>query len=168
MITDKCGSLLDYEDMESLDESARLLYGLIHARYILTPIGLQKMLEKYQNFEFGKCPRVYCHLHPLLPIGLHDNPFCSTMKLYCAICEDIYVPKSSRHGTIDGAYFGTSFPGMFFQVYPSLIPIKSQEEFCLKLFGFKIFDQAKFARKMIDMEMLTSDERDGLNSSPPV
>lgn len=47
------------------------------------------------------------------------------MKLYCGRCEDIYSPKSSRHGSIDGAYFGTSFPHLLFLVYPNLIPPKS-------------------------------------------
>lgn len=47
------------------------------------------------------------------------------MKLYCGRCEDIYSPKSSRHGSIDGAYFGTSFPHLLFLVYPNLIPPKT-------------------------------------------
>ena len=42
----------------------------------------------------------------------------------CYLDEDIYSPKSSRHGSIDGAYFGTSFPHLFFLVYPTMIPPK--------------------------------------------
>jgi len=37
----------------------------------------------------------------------------------------LYSPKSSRHGSIDGAYFGTTFPHLLFLVYPTLIPPKS-------------------------------------------
>ena len=44
-----------------------------------------------------------CHSHPLLPMGLSDIPNLKAVKLYCARCEDIYNPKSSRHATIDGA-----------------------------------------------------------------
>lgn len=82
------------------------------------------MLEKYKKADFGRCPRVLCQSQPLLPVGLTDVPFEKSVKLYCGRCEDIYSPKSSRHGSIDGAYFGTSFPHMFFLAYPHLIPSK--------------------------------------------
>lgn len=68
------------------------------------------------------------------------------MKLYCAKCEDVYSPKSSRHSSIDGAYFGASFPHILFQVYPTLIPPKSNERYIPKCFGFKTHAQAALAR----------------------
>lgn len=146
VITDTFNQEVEEEERERLEKSARHLYGLIHARYILTARGLQKMSEKYRNHDFGCCPRVHCLSHPLMPIGLHDTARQSAVKLYCAKCEDLYLPKSSRHGTIDGAYFGTSFPGMFFQVYPNIIPSKSQERYTPKIFGFKVHENAKLAR----------------------
>lgn len=124
----------------SLDVQARLLYGLIHARWIVTARGLSKMvwndssiipisdssqIDKYKRAEFGRCPRVMCLLQPLLPVGLTDIPYEKSVKLYCGRCEDLYSPKSSRHGSIDGAYFGTTFPHLLFLVYPTLIPPKS-------------------------------------------
>ena len=84
-----------------------------------------KQLDKYKKADFGRCPRVLCQGQPLLPIGLTDVPYEKSVKLYCGRCEDIYSPKSSRHGSIDGAYFGTSFPHLLFLVYPSLLPPKS-------------------------------------------
>jgi len=109
----------------SLDIQARLLYGLIHARWIVTARGLAKMIEKYKRADFGRCPRVLCNSQPLLPVGLTDIPYEKSVKLYCGRCEDLYSPKSSRHGSIDGAYFGTTFTHLLFLVYPNLIPPKS-------------------------------------------
>lgn len=82
-------------------------------------------LEKYKKADFGRCPRVLCQSQPLLPVGLTDAPYEKSVKLFCGRCEDIYSPKSSRHGSIDGAYFGTSFPHLLFLVYPTLIPPKT-------------------------------------------
>ncbi|KAJ2913061.1 hypothetical protein MD484_g7358, partial [Candolleomyces efflorescens] len=125
LITDQLDDDIQDELRGSLDVQARLLYGLIHARWIVTARGLQKMLEKYKRADFGRCPRVLCQQQPLLPVGLTDVPYEKSVKLYCGRCEDLYSPKSSRHGSIDGAYFGTTFPHLLFLVYPTLIPPKS-------------------------------------------
>ncbi|KAI0750046.1 casein kinase II, regulatory subunit [Daedaleopsis nitida] len=125
MITDNLDEEIQDDLRGNLDLQARLLYGLIHARWIVTARGLAKMLDKYKRADFGRCPRVLCQSQPLLPVGLTDVPYEKSVKLYCGRCEDIYSPKSSRHGSIDGAYFGTSFPHLLFLVYPNLIPPKS-------------------------------------------
>ena len=82
-------------------------------------------IEKYKKGDFGRCPRVLCYGQPLLPLGLSDLPYQKAVKLYCPRCEDLYSPKSSRHGSIDGAYFGSTFAHMLFMVYPGMIPSKS-------------------------------------------
>lgn len=74
--------------LEQLESDSRKLYGLIHARYIITIKGLQKMYAKYKEADFGRCPRVYCNLQQLLPVGLHDIPGIDCVKLYCPSCED--------------------------------------------------------------------------------
>ena len=79
-------------------------------------------------------------------MGQHDVANTSPVKLYCARCEDLYNPKSSRHASIDGAYFGTSFHGILFQVYPQLLPPKSSKRHEPKLYGFKVHAAAALAR----------------------
>jgi casein kinase II subunit beta len=49
---------IDSGQREDMEKSARHLYGLIHARFILTNEGLRKMATKFKKFHFGKCPRV--------------------------------------------------------------------------------------------------------------
>lgn len=82
---------------------------------------LPSQLEKYKRAEFGRCPRVLCYQQSLLPVGLSDLPFQKAVKLFCPRCEDIYSPKSSRHGTIDGAFFGTTFPHMLVRVSATMM-----------------------------------------------
>lgn len=79
-------------------------------------------------------------------MGLSDVPNLKPVKLYCARCEDIYNPKSSRHAAIDGAYFGTSFHNIIFQVYPALIPTKSLERYVPRVYGFKVHASAALVR----------------------
>ncbi|KAJ1918927.1 casein kinase 2 regulatory subunit [Mycoemilia scoparia] len=157
-ITDHEVEIRDKYMDQKVEESARHLYGLIHARYILTNRGLHKMLEKYRRGDFGRCPRYYCNQQPLLPIGMTDEPKKEPVKLYCCSCEDVYNPKSNRHNAIDGAYFGTSFPGMLFQVYPSYKPDNSSKPYYIpKMFGFKIYESAELLRwreKMRDEQVL--------------
>ncbi|KAL2178591.1 casein kinase II, regulatory subunit [Thermothelomyces heterothallicus CBS 202.75] len=146
LVTDVFDLDCDDEMRETIEKSARHLYGLVHARYIVTTRGLAKMLEKYKKGDFGKCPRVMCNSHPLLPMGLSDVPNLKPVKLYCARCEDTYNPKSSRHASIDGAYFGTSFHNILFQVYPGLIPTKSAERYIPRVYGFKVHAAAALMR----------------------
>ncbi|KAH6685216.1 casein kinase II beta subunit [Plectosphaerella plurivora] len=146
LVTDVFDLDCDDDMRETIEKSARHLYGLVHARYIVTTRGLQKMLEKYKKGDFGKCPRVMCQSHPLLPMGLSDVPNLKPVKLYCARCEDTYNPKSSRHAAIDGAYFGTSFHNVLFQVYPTLVPLKSVERYIPRVYGFKVHAPAALIR----------------------
>ncbi|KAJ3078449.1 casein kinase 2 regulatory subunit [Quaeritorhiza haematococci] len=147
LITDALEEEMDDELRAEVEKSARHLYGLIHARFILTNRGLAKMSEKFRYGEFGRCPRVLCNNQSVLPVGLSDVPGQKAVKLYCPRCEDVYSPPSRRHQTIDGAYFGTTFPHLLLQVYPNLIPAKSPERYVPKIFGFKIHASAKEQRK---------------------
>lgn len=85
-------------------------------------------------------------------MGQNDGANLSPVKLYCAKCEDLYNPKSSRHATVDGAYFGTSFHNMFFQVYPNLVPAKTQRRYEPRVFGFRLHASAALARWQADQK----------------
>ncbi|OIT39946.1 PREDICTED: casein kinase II subunit beta-1-like [Nicotiana attenuata] len=132
------GDMFTEGQNELVESAAEMLYGLIHVRYILTSKGMAAMLEKYKNYDFGRCPRVYCSGQPCLPVGQSDIPRSSTVKIYCPKCEDIYYPRSKYQGNIDGAYIGTTFPHLFFMTYGHLKPQKQTQNYVPRVFGFKL------------------------------
>lgn len=147
---------------DEIEASARHLYGLIHARFILTTRGLAKMAEKYKHAEFGRCPRVLCQNQPVLPMGLLDSPGVKGLKLYCPHCEDVYTPPSRRHSSVDGSYFGTSFPHLVFQTYPEMMPEKRMERYIPRIFGFKLYESMK---EIKEQETLRKEQSDFLKAN---
>lgn len=133
---------LDDRQQEMVEVSAETLYGLIHARYILTARGMHAMQSKYADGVFGRCPRVYCQGQQVLPVGLSDMPRCSTVKIFCPMCWDLYFPRSRSHNVLDGAYWGTTFPHIFLHTYHTLVPMRNRETYVPRIFGFKIHPSA--------------------------
>ena len=122
-----------------VESAADTLYGLIHARFILTSRGISLMEEKFKQVHFGRCPRVYCQGQPCLPVGQYDIPREGSVKIYCPRCNDIYYPRSSRHRGIDGAYWGTSFPHLFLMTLPDHKPAApSFPLYTPRIYGFKV------------------------------
>jgi len=134
--------ILTEEQHEMVESAAELLYGLIHARYILTSRGMTAMLEKYKSADFGRCPRVFCGGQPCLPVGQADIPRSATVKIFCPKCEEIYFARSRYNSNIDGAYFGTTFPHLFLMTHGQLKPPKPQQTYVPRIFGFKIHESA--------------------------
>lgn len=122
------------------------VYGLIHARFILTSKGLELMKGKYLNNVFGACPRILCNRQLVLPIGMSEDLSISRVKVYCPKCQDVYMPRM-RFVDIDGAYFGCSFPHIFLQAHPELKPTTEAVPYIPKIYGFKLFGKkgSKFA-----------------------
>ena len=130
------GAVSDQDD--AAEASAEILYGLIHARFVMTSTGLSKMAAKYRQLEFGRCPRVLCQGQPLIPAGESDVPQKSAVKVFCCRCKELYRPDSSKASVLDGAYFGRSFPHMFFMQYCELQCTETACAYVPRLYGFRI------------------------------
>jgi casein kinase II subunit beta len=109
---------LTEEQQEIVESAAEMLYGLIHARFIITNRGMHSMYEKYRLAHFGRCPHVFCQGQPVLPVGLSDLPRNYTVNVFCPRCHGLFFPKSTRQANIDGAYFGTTFPHLYLMTHP--------------------------------------------------
>ncbi|OHS95672.1 Casein kinase II subunit beta-2 [Tritrichomonas foetus] len=112
------------------------VYGMIHARFILSPDGLISLAEKYDAEIYGTCPRIFCHEEPLLPIGLSSKPNESKVKAFCPICREIYEPRPKND--LDGAYFGPNAAHLFLDQMKMTVKMASHEPFIHKAFGFRI------------------------------
>lgn len=136
--------VLTDEQQELVENAAELLYGLIHARYILTNRGMEQMFDKFRKADFGRCPRVSCRGQPVLPVGLSDVPRHDQVKIFCPSCQEVYVPKSSRQGSLDGAYFGTTFSHLMLMCHPEAIPPRAREVYTPRVYGFRINDNSAY------------------------
>mmetsp|Transcript_5361 Transcript_5361/g.6255 ORF Transcript_5361/g.6255 Transcript_5361/m.6255 type:complete len:224 (-) Transcript_5361:64-735(-) len=139
--------ILDRADSdEVLDETVQDLYGLIHARFILTKRGQEKMKRKFKNRDFGVCPIQSCLQNPVLPVGLRDNIDFHPVMVYCSRCGNVMMPgarASLRFGDehpLDGAYFGTTFAHLFLMQFPDLrgYPTNQPTKYIPKVFGFRV------------------------------
>jgi len=154
LILDRIGP--DDSDDSHLTQSACTLYGLIHARYIITAHGLDAMYNKYAAKEFGTCPLAQCSGQPVLPVGLKDEMGADTVKIFCPKCQCVYHPppirsrSSSHHGGsgaagVDGAAFGTTFPHLFLMTFSNLVPdpLAPNSAYVPRVFGFRVHMSAR-------------------------
>lgn len=154
LILDRIGP--EDSDDSHLTQSACTLYGLIHARYIITAHGLDAMYNKYANKDFGHCPSIQCYGQPVLPIGLHDECGMDHFKIYCPKCQNVYHPppymrikngesRLGREHQADGAAFGTTFAHLFLMTFNNLVPDRPSKEsaYVPRVFGFRVHSSAR-------------------------
>jgi hypothetical protein len=83
-----------------VQRAAEVLYTLVHARYLISPRGLdtvRRVLRRSDgtvNPVFGRCPRIRCRGMPLLPCGDSDNydprnSVTTRAKRYCPCCGEV-------------------------------------------------------------------------------
>ncbi len=99
------------------------------------------MRIKYCQGDFGTCPLASCSASAssashLLPAGTTSLAGVDTLKLFCPRCSNLYHPPAAPSGKgagrdvarlyagadLDGAYWGPSFPGLFFMTFCGLVP----------------------------------------------
>jgi casein kinase II subunit beta len=129
------------EQQRLVESAAETLYGLIHARFITTSRGLKLMEDKFRQVHFGRCPRVFCAGQAVLPVGQSDIVRESSVKLYCPKCDEVYYPRSARHKSLDGAFWGTTFPHLLLLTLHqegTLTIEPSQQSYVPRIFGFRV------------------------------
>jgi hypothetical protein len=95
--------------------------------------------QKYLAGQFGFCPRVHCDRQAVLPVGLSDDCGMDSVKVFCPLCQEVFRPMFDNASSVDGAYFGTTFPHLFFLSKPHLVPRGPLKRYVPKVFGFKLF-----------------------------
>ena len=94
----------DFNPARNLQKPIADLYGLIHARFVLTKRGQEKMYRKYKESEFGVCPLLTCEAQPVLPIGLKDDVGESNVLVYCPRCRQVMVPAVTASSRVRFAF----------------------------------------------------------------
>eukprot|EP00768_Dysnectes_brevis_P005356 gnl/Dysnectes_brevis/3836_a4950_1034.p1 GENE.gnl/Dysnectes_brevis/3836_a4950_1034~~gnl/Dysnectes_brevis/3836_a4950_1034.p1 ORF type:complete len:233 (+),score=18.98 gnl/Dysnectes_brevis/3836_a4950_1034:42-740(+) len=129
------------EHLNQIEEAAQVLYGLIHARYILSEHGLGRMRRFFVAHRFGTCPRETCSKSPVLPLGTSTHLGVAPVMAFCPCCREIYspLPRPGKANMLDGAFFGPSFPHLFLLKYPALSPSNPPPRpITPRLFGFRV------------------------------
>jgi casein kinase II subunit beta len=88
LLCHKTPSEKDLEDhvFQEIFEHIQDLFGLIHARFLVSHEGLQQLKIKFINRDYGSCERVACDGSKMLPIGQSSELGEQRVKVYCPIC----------------------------------------------------------------------------------
>ena len=153
--------ILDCEDSESesslVEESAQELYGLAHARFLMSTKGQVALGKKFESGVYGTCPNSLCGDQKVLPVG-SDIPKQTKARVYCPVCCEIYIPRKARLDKIDGAHFGSSAALVWFMNNAqSINRLDEDGEYTPAIFGFKQHvnkDARETIRKLLEGKQL--------------
>jgi casein kinase II subunit beta len=128
-----------------VESAAEALYGLIHARFVLTGRGLAAVADRFRSSAFGRCPRLGCGGQAVLPLGPSDVPRQATVAVWCPRCEDAFRPPVKGAAALDGAYFTTTLPHLLLLTYPALRPPAPHPDDVpsARVFGFRVAERAR-------------------------
>lgn len=129
------------DSSDAVSDKAKLLYGLIHRKFLLTEDGVQQMIARFNAGDFPHCRRVFCHKHTCLPMGLTETFGVDTMKMFCPNCSDVYT--YTQTAPIDGAFFGSEWIHRLMHDHREIIPSSAPEVYEPRVYGFKVFLQQK-------------------------
>ncbi|EAY20064.1 Casein kinase II regulatory subunit family protein [Trichomonas vaginalis G3] len=118
------------------------VYGMIHARFVITPGGISQLSEKFSRHTFGVCPRINCEREPLLPIGSSSTPGESMVSGFCPCCRKVYTPRPVIE--IDGAFFGPNAAHILVDHLKILNYHMNFRPFVREACGFKVYDEKQF------------------------
>ena len=124
---------------QSIQSQAEILYGLAHAKYLLTVEGQEKMISKQKSKIFAHCPRLYCQRTTCFPCGVSDSLQELSIKMYCPNCHEIYNVSDDLISNIDGAYFGLKWLECVCQSHPELRLSSQTPEYVPRIYGFRIY-----------------------------
>jgi casein kinase II subunit beta len=131
--------------VRELEQQLPIAYGLLHARYILSPLGLISVCEKYGERVYGTCPRLNCQEERLLPIGMSSHLSTRTepnpVRVFCPCCREIYNPRPPQ--TLDGAFFGPNMAHIFVDEMKLFSHKKRYAPYPHMAFGFRVRDEVR-------------------------
>lgn len=116
-------------------DTARLLYSVIHRKYLLTDEGRQAMIKRRDEGAFPPCRRTLCDKCRCFPIGLSEGISEGSVKMFCPNCTDVYTWTGSE---IDGGFFGKEWIHRLIEKCPSVTPTTPAEAYEPRVFGFRV------------------------------
>ena len=129
--------MLGEHTTDGMESEPVKLYGLIHARYLSTENGMQRMIEKRKQGKLPKCPRMLCNNCACVPVAVDGD---SRVKMFCPNCTDVYECKEYD---LDGKYFGKEWVHLLMKQHPEIVEGKKAEAYEPLVYGFKVYMKPK-------------------------